>query len=206
MVFTHRAWDYSKNLTRSINYYWFIFCICWYEFQYISFLLEVLQCNISIKRSNHYISVMRSKGSIKYYYISLLYPCIYHTISFHFHEKSTRRMFDKILLQVHLRSRLSLRGEWKSCTNRFKEWIPDKSICRDISSFFHTEYIEFYKLLKKSLSSSGVSISKKFTHLVEWMIDSSTTKEFTKRIDLVLIVFIWSHSLYIFIYKLYSEL
>ncbi len=205
VVFSYRTRNHSENLTRSIYNYRRIVCIRRNEMNNSSLLFEVFECHISVKWCNHYISVIRREWSIEYNNVSFYYPSIHHAISFYLHKKCRGWMLDEVFLQVHLTRWLRFRSKWESCTNGFKKRIPYKFICRYISSILEYENSLSEKFFEESLHSSRVRISKELTHLIQWMIDSSTPKEFTECIDLALIIIIWSHNLYKNIYKLYSE-
>lgn len=119
-----------------------------------SLLFEVFQGNITIKRSNYYISVVRRERSIQYDNVSFYYSSVHHAISLYLYKKGTSRMLDEVFLKIHLARWLRLRSEWQSCTNGFKEWIPNELIGWGISSILEYKDSFRHQFFKESLHSS----------------------------------------------------
>lgn len=115
-------------------------------------------------------------------------------------------MLDQILFEIHLRSWLSLRSKRKSCTHRLEEVVSSKFLGWDIYPILKNKDSFRYKLFEESLHSSWVRISEKLTHLIEWLIDSSSTEKVAKYIYLFSIIFIRSHSVCINLYTNYIHI
>lgn len=195
MVFSYWARDNSEYLTWTIHDHRFILGIRWDEPEPLSFLLEVLQCHITIERSDHDVAILRSEGPIEDDDIPLSDPGILHAISFHLHEIGTRWMLDEILLQVYLTRRVSLRSKWKPCAYRFKEWISCESVRRCISLILEEEYTRLYELLKKELYTRTVRVPEELFHLIERIVHSSIPEEGSEEFYFLIVVFIDSHNI-----------
>ena len=195
MVFSYWAGDHSEYLTWTIHDYRFIFGIRWNKSKFISLFFKVFECYITIERSDHDVSILRSEGPIEDDDISLPDPGILHTVTLHFHEVSTRWMLDKILLQIHLTRRMRLRSKWKSCPYWLEEWISCESVCRCISLILEEEYPRLHELLEKELDARTVGIPEELSHLIERAIDSSIPEKGPEEFYFLIVIFVDSHSI-----------